>query len=396
MSYLDEEVDIVIKEREFLASLDSQHLELLQFMFENIPNFDGVNLVREFVSKCKIAQSLIGTPEIDQVLIKWMKEKLFGDAWRLMGGLRFYKVEDFLTFIEKKFYKDETFFEELDRLRKTRQAPQESVIEFSNRIKDIGGKIVDAAFEEGRVTRSHMIKDEMTECFMRGLSDEIYMPQSLIPKDLDEAVYVALLCNQRANTESTNREELTLVNEETQVTKMGSKTNRSRMNAQINLDEIHPDALEYFKIIRLNVPFYVRKNSDVHDFEKILGWCKKRYSDVTLKLTHQLSGENKTLLRSIKYRVMSCEHIFRDEIFARIIGQLRAAEMNPIPFMKWITDKKFDQSNLLTWLKNIGEVRMIIFRRTIITNASSGKSKIQTQFKFASQKFQDLQKKGNV
>lgn len=179
-------------------------------IMNTVPKFSGdSNSVREFASRCRQAASQfpLESPGVEQHFVKLAKLRLSGDALQAIEGREFGRLEEFLAYLGKLFGKNGTFCEAVGALSNMKQGPQESVVTFSNRIRDAGITMAEAAIQEGRSVTSQSIKDDMVEYFWRGLRDRIKIRVETKPRDLDEAVIEARRVEQRIGKETEDEKE---------------------------------------------------------------------------------------------------------------------------------------------------------------------------------------------
>lgn len=142
-----------------------------------IPRFNGNNVpLTQFIDGCMEASEILPAG-YEAEFARLIRMRLFGDALCCARGHKFKNIEEIVTFFEKNFGSAKTFHELTGELAKVKQRPTESVVVYTNRLRDVENKIKKAATREQRYTDLPTYEKELEkDCikfFIRGLRWEI-------------------------------------------------------------------------------------------------------------------------------------------------------------------------------------------------------------------------------
>lgn len=121
-----------------------------------------------------------------------IKTRLTGEALKTIEGLSFTSIREFTNFLERRFDETKTTFQEVGALADCKQKRRESVVHFSNKIKDCGKRAVKAAFREKKQCYVMAIDSERLKHFIRGWHSEIRIRMPGFYPDLDAAIEEAI------------------------------------------------------------------------------------------------------------------------------------------------------------------------------------------------------------
>lgn len=153
-----------------------------------IPKFSGKNItVSEFAQACRTAWGA-APPGSEPEFMKMLSLKLFGEAAKVAMGRDFTDLEQFLGLMTRMFDKNKPYCIAVGDLPKTKQRPLETVVEYSNRIKDVGRTILMAAKRENRGEGNAKLRGDLFLFFIKNLKDEIRTRMRYNGNDFDEAV----------------------------------------------------------------------------------------------------------------------------------------------------------------------------------------------------------------
>ena len=129
----------------------------------------GKNItIAEFAQACRTAWSAVPLGA-EKESLKIVALKLIGEAQKAALGKEFNDLEQFLGFLARMFDSNKPYCMAVGDLPKAKQRVLETVVEFSNRIKDIGRTIFMAANRENRREANSRIKGDMFIFFLKGL-----------------------------------------------------------------------------------------------------------------------------------------------------------------------------------------------------------------------------------
>lgn len=157
-----------------------------------IPTFRGLEgTLASFTGGCRLAKLLIPT-HMEPDFTKLIKTKLQGEALTSVEDHEFDSIQHLVDFLEKMFDKTKLFYEEVGDLAKIKQGQNESVIKYSNRVKELGRNITKAALREKRPTNKIEIERDLLKFFLKGLKSIIIVRMTPFHTTFEAAIEEAL------------------------------------------------------------------------------------------------------------------------------------------------------------------------------------------------------------
>lgn len=163
-----------------------------------IPEYDGkTTSLRAFLQGCEEAVEML-EPESEQYLVKAVRVKIKGEARRTIHLQSFENIDELATFLKSVFAPPRNLYQLQGELGSIYQKPNESVIAYANRARDLGFQIIEA-YELGKTyenEEANMIfrantQKSLPSCFVNGLKSEIEQRMSQ-HDDMDDAVKQAV------------------------------------------------------------------------------------------------------------------------------------------------------------------------------------------------------------
>lgn len=168
-----------------------------------IPVFDGYNIpLTRFLEELDIAKGLLPATA-EPILAQLVRSKLRGDALDSIRRDTFQTINDIKKHFKNIFSPNKTHAQLQAELGGTYQKEDEMVLTYSNRILEIGNKILQAYkhAHEGEVGNDFIASNEemMIECFTNGLKEKI--EERMEKKgSIKEAITKAIEIEKRLNT----------------------------------------------------------------------------------------------------------------------------------------------------------------------------------------------------
>ncbi|KAI4476909.1 hypothetical protein M0802_014802 [Mischocyttarus mexicanus] len=120
------------------------HLCIPKEITEQIPKFDGYNIsARDFIKSCENTTTKLVRYSI-QDIIQTFKSRLMGSAYRLLIGVEFHAIEEFLEAIKKTFSPRKTANQYIGEIGNLRQNPNETVMQYACRIRELETALIDS------------------------------------------------------------------------------------------------------------------------------------------------------------------------------------------------------------------------------------------------------------
>ena len=147
----------------------------LQDAIKVVPEFDGANIsLGQFLEGCTEAKDMI-EEGAERNLVKLICSKMFGEARSAIVGQTFNTIDGLKNFFRSIYFPVKSVQQLIGELGREYQREGESVISFTNRLRDIGRKILETKKLSGELNQS--FKDtnnkNIMECFLQGLLPSI-------------------------------------------------------------------------------------------------------------------------------------------------------------------------------------------------------------------------------
>ena len=137
-----------------------------------VPEFDGSNIsLGQFLEGCNEAREMIEAGS-EGNLVKLIRSKIFGEARQAIIGQTFTKVEELKDFYRTIYVPTKSVQQLIGELGREYQRDGESVLSFTNRIKEIGRKILETkklSVEGLNQAFRESTNRNIMECFLQGL-----------------------------------------------------------------------------------------------------------------------------------------------------------------------------------------------------------------------------------
>lgn len=171
----------------------------------NIPAYDGYKIsIFQFSRACKRARNLLPSVQEPQ-LVQFIINKLEGDAYQVVEGIIYTRVEDLLDKLKAIFAPNKSIAQYRGELANAYKLPTETILKYAGKIKDFKSAILDGYRRQGKIlTYSFKVEidQEVLEAFINGL------PSNLITRmehrqitDLDEAIEWAVKLSKNLEVE---------------------------------------------------------------------------------------------------------------------------------------------------------------------------------------------------
>lgn len=162
----------------------------------NIPTYDGYKIsVFQFSRACERARDLLA-PSQESQLVQLIINKLEGDAYQVVEGNYYDSVTGLLDKLKTIFAPGKTVSQYRGELANIFKLPNETVLKYAGRIKDLRTAILDCyRRQKGNVDRifSEEIDSEILEAFVNGLPSELITRIEHRPVgNLDQAIEYAV------------------------------------------------------------------------------------------------------------------------------------------------------------------------------------------------------------
>ncbi|KAI4475621.1 hypothetical protein M0802_015092 [Mischocyttarus mexicanus] len=139
---------------------------------EQIPKFDGYNIsARDFIKSCENATTKLVRYSI-QDIIQTFKSRLMGSAYRLLIGVEFHTIEEFLDAVKKTFSPRKTANQYIGEIGNLRQNPNETVMQYACRTRELETALIDSIKTEFPENSAQIINKVETD-LLKGFTDGI-------------------------------------------------------------------------------------------------------------------------------------------------------------------------------------------------------------------------------
>ncbi|KAI4472254.1 hypothetical protein M0802_017009, partial [Mischocyttarus mexicanus] len=139
---------------------------------EQIPKFDGYNIsARDFIKSCENATTKLVRYSI-QDIIQTFKSRLMGSAYRLLIGVEFHPIEEFLDAVKKTFSPRKTANQYIGEIGNLRQNPNETVMQYACRTRELETALIDSIKTEFPENSAQIINKVETD-LLKGFTDGI-------------------------------------------------------------------------------------------------------------------------------------------------------------------------------------------------------------------------------
>ena len=144
-----------------------------------IPEYDGENIpLTQFLIGLDESFAMIETQN-ELNLTRMCRSKLLGKARRAIQGRQFNTIEELKTFLKNIYFSSKTVYQLQGELGSMIQYQNEPVINYANRIKDLGLRLIETYRMQHNPTPAELTTFRNTtdihvmQCFKRGLKGEI-------------------------------------------------------------------------------------------------------------------------------------------------------------------------------------------------------------------------------
>lgn len=149
----------------------------IKYALEAIPIFDGQNIpLSHFIEGCIEAKNMLPSDQ-ELVLVKVVRNKLRGDARRVIQGSEYNDLTSLCRFLKSVYTPTKTVYQLQGELGSVCQKSGESVLTYTNRIKDLGNRIIEAHIVENGGQMDPAFKSScdkaLVDCFLRGVHSDI-------------------------------------------------------------------------------------------------------------------------------------------------------------------------------------------------------------------------------
>lgn len=172
-SVYDECASVPIQKKD--TSLSTPMLKLKD-VAANVPVFNGYKpSVFQFARACERARDLLSSVQEPQ-LVQFIINKLEGDAYQVVEGNVYTRVTDLLDKLKAIFAPNKSISQYRGELANTYKLPNETILRYAGRIKDLKFAILDGTRRQGKdISRafSEEIDKEVLEAFINGLPSNI-------------------------------------------------------------------------------------------------------------------------------------------------------------------------------------------------------------------------------
>ncbi|KAI4473213.1 hypothetical protein M0802_016252 [Mischocyttarus mexicanus] len=139
---------------------------------EQIPKFDGYNIsARDFMKSCENATTKLVRYSI-QDIIQTFKSRLMRSAYRLLIGVEFHAIEEFLEAVKKTFSPRKTANQYIGEIGNLRQNPNETVMQYACRTRELETALIDSIKTEFPENSAQIINKVETD-LLKGFTDGI-------------------------------------------------------------------------------------------------------------------------------------------------------------------------------------------------------------------------------
>ncbi|KAI4473763.1 hypothetical protein M0802_015950 [Mischocyttarus mexicanus] len=139
---------------------------------EQIPKFDGYNIsARDFIKSCENATTKLVRYSI-QYVIQTFKSRLMGSAYRVLIGVEFHTIKEFLEAVKKTFSPRKTANQYIGEIGNLRQNPNETVMQYACRTRELETALIDSIKTEFPENSAQIINKVETD-LLKGFTDGI-------------------------------------------------------------------------------------------------------------------------------------------------------------------------------------------------------------------------------
>lgn len=201
-----------------------------------IPEYDGkTSSLGAFIQGCEEAVEML-EPESEKYLVKAVRVKIKGEPRRTIHLNTFANIEELVDFLKSIYAPSRNIYQLQGELGAIYQKQDESVIAYSNRLRDVGFQILDA-YEFGRSNEADEAfkkntEDSLPACFINGLRPEIEQRMGR-HHEIDDAVKEAVKIEREIAARAALRGEKTSPPEP-----RGNKTEKRNVNVVISEETI--------------------------------------------------------------------------------------------------------------------------------------------------------------
>ncbi|KAI4485595.1 hypothetical protein M0802_012691 [Mischocyttarus mexicanus] len=143
---------------------------------EQIPKFDGYNIsARDFIKSCENATTKLVRYSI-QDIIQTFKSRLMGNAYRLLIGVEFHTIEEFLEAVKKTFSPRKTANQYIGEIGNLKQKPNETVMQYACRTRELEAALIDSIkteFPENSAQIINKVETDLLKGFIDGTTTSI-------------------------------------------------------------------------------------------------------------------------------------------------------------------------------------------------------------------------------
>lgn len=160
-----------------------------------IPEYDGkTSSLGAFIQGCEEAVEML-EPESEKYLVKAVRVKIKGEPRRTIHLNTFESIDELIDFLKSIYAPSRNIYQLQGELGAIYQKQDESVIAYSNRLRDVGFQILDA-YEFGKSNEADEAfkkntEDSLPACFINGLRPEIEQRMGR-HNEIDDAVKEAV------------------------------------------------------------------------------------------------------------------------------------------------------------------------------------------------------------
>lgn len=177
----------------------------LKDVIANIPSYNGYNIsIFQFARACERARNLLSSVQEPQ-LVQFIITKLEADAYQVIEGNIYTRVTDILDKLKAIFAPNKSIAQYRGELANTYKLPNETILHYAGKIKDLKSAILDGNRRLGKGTKRSFIDEideEVLEAFINGLpSNIITRMEHRSISNLDEAIECAVKISRNLEAE---------------------------------------------------------------------------------------------------------------------------------------------------------------------------------------------------
>ena len=148
----------------------------LKDVVANVPSYDGYKIsIFQFARACERARDLLPSVQEPQ-LVQFVINKLEGDAFQVVEGTVYTRIIDLLDKLKSIFAPHKSVAQYRGELANAYKLPNETILKYAGRIKDLKTAILDGRRRLGRgYVRGFQneVEEEVLEAFINGLPSNI-------------------------------------------------------------------------------------------------------------------------------------------------------------------------------------------------------------------------------